>query len=93
MPHFVPDRGLGVGFRLVLCVVLCVLFYFGFGDGHGRIGLVLFALGVARIRPARAVQPLAKQLSHRLVNGAGVRLFLGDTELRQHVDDGVRGDL
>jgi hypothetical protein len=57
------------------------------GNGDRRVGFA--AHGSARA----TLHPLADYFSYWLINGAGVRLFLGDTELGQHVDDGVRGDL
>ena len=42
-------------------------------------------------RTGSALHSLPDYLRDRLINGAGVRLLLGDTELGQHVDDGVRG--
>jgi hypothetical protein len=57
------------------------------GDGHGTIGFA--AHGGART----TLHPLADYFGHGLINGTGVGLLLGHTELGQHVDDGVRGDL
>lgn len=39
------------------------------------------------------MHPLPDQLSHRLIDGTGVRLLLANAEFRQHVDYVVRGDL
>ena len=57
------------------------------GYGHGSIGFA--AHGCA----CSALHPLTDYFRHWLINGAGVGLLLGDAELGQHVDDGVRGDL
>ena len=57
--------------------------------GHGDR-----SVGLAAHRGAGAtLHSLPDYFSHWLINGAGVRLLLADTELGQHVDDGVRGDL
>jgi hypothetical protein len=57
------------------------------GNGDG-------AIGFAAHRSARsALHPLPDYFGHRLINRAGVRFLLGNAELGQHVDDGVRGDL
>jgi len=57
---------------------------FRFGNRHGARGFS--ARGIA----ASALQALPDNQRDRFVNGAGVGFFLGDTELGQHVDDGVR---
>ncbi len=57
------------------------------GNGHGSIGFA--AHGSAR----STLHPLPDYFRHRLINGTGVGLLLGNAELWQHVDDGVRGDL
>lgn len=56
------------------------------GKGDGGIGFA--AHGSARA----TLHSLADDFRHRLINRAGVGFLLGDTELGQHVDDGVRGD-
>ena len=40
-----------------------------------------------------ALYALAHQLGDIVVQGAGVSFLLGDAELRQHFEDGMRGDL
>ncbi len=57
--------------------------------GHGDRSIGFAAHGSAR----SALHPLPDYFRHRVVNGTGVGLLLGNAELRQHVDDGVRGDL
>jgi hypothetical protein len=57
-----------------------------FRYGHGSVGFA--AHGGA----CSALHPLTDYFRHWLINGAGVGLLLGDAELGQHVDDGVRGD-
>ena len=62
-------------------------------DGF-RLGHSDGSIGFAAHRSARStLHPLPDYFGHRLINGAGVSLLLGNAELRQHVDDGVRGDL
>lgn len=56
-------------------------------NGHRSVG---FAAHCCARSP---MHPLPDYLRHRIVNGAGVGLFLGNVELGQHVDDGVRGNL
>jgi hypothetical protein len=57
------------------------------GNSDGAVGFA--AHGSAR----STLHPLPDDFGYRLINGAGVSLLLGDAELGQHVDDGVRGDL
>ena len=59
----------------------------GFGDGYRAVGFA------AHCSARSALHPLANDLSHWLIDGAGVRFLLANTELGQHVDDSVRGDL
>jgi hypothetical protein len=58
-----------------------------FGDSYGSIGLA--AHGSAR----STLHSLTYYFRYRLINGTGVGLLLGNAELGQHVNDGVRGDL
>jgi hypothetical protein len=80
MPH-----GLFVPCWLLVLIQLLERFRLGNGDG---------AVGFAAHRSARAaLHSLPNYFGHWLINGAGVGLLLGNPELGQHVDDGVRGDL
>jgi hypothetical protein len=54
---------------------------------HGSVYLA------AHCFPRATVHPLPDDFRYRLINGTGVRFLFGDPELRQHVDDGVGGDL
>jgi hypothetical protein len=58
-----------------------------FGDSDGSIGLA--AHGSA----SPTLHSLTDYFRYRLINGTGVGLLLGNAELGQHVNDGVRGDL
>jgi hypothetical protein len=52
------------------------------------------SVGFAAHRGSRStLHPLTDYLGHWLINRAGVRFLLAHTELGQHVDDGMRGDL
>jgi hypothetical protein len=52
------------------------------------------SIGFAAHRSARsALHSLPKLFGDVVINGTGVRFLFGNAELRQHVDDGVRGDL
>jgi hypothetical protein len=73
--------------RLVTRGLLRHLDGFGLGNGHGRVGFA------AHCSASSALHPLPDYFGHRLINRARMGFLLGDTELRQHVDDGVRGDL
>lgn len=55
-------------------------------NGYGGVGFTPHGSASATLHP------LPDYFRHRLINRAGVGLLLGDTELGQHVDDGVRGD-
>jgi hypothetical protein len=57
------------------------------GNGHRGVGFA------AHCGARSALHALPDYFGHRIINGAGVRLFLGDVELGQHVDNGVRGNL
>jgi hypothetical protein len=70
-----------------LVIPTCWLEGLGLGNGDRRIGFT--AHGSAR----STLHPLPDYFRHRLINGARVGLLLGNAELGQHVDDGVRGDL
>jgi hypothetical protein len=59
----------------------------GLGNGDGSVGFT------AHRRARSALHPLADYFRHGLINRAGMGLLLGDAELGQHVNDGVRGDL
>jgi hypothetical protein len=61
----------------------------GLGLSHrdGRVGFP------AHSGARSTLHPLPDYFRHRLIDGAGMGFLLGDTELGQHVDDGVRGDL
>jgi hypothetical protein len=59
---------------------------FGLGNGDGGVGFAPHGSASATLHP------LPDYFRHRLINRAGVGFLLGDTELGQHVDDGVRGD-
>ncbi len=75
--------------RLISChfVMPCrVLTRLGLGNGDRGIGFA--AHGSAR----STLHSVPDYFRHRLINRAGVGFLLGDTELRQHVDDGMRRD-
>jgi hypothetical protein len=57
-------------------------------DGHGSISVPR-----SRDSSASTLHSLANDLRHRLIDGTGVSLFLGNAEPRQHVDDFVGGNL
>lgn len=57
------------------------------GDGDGCVGLAAHGSALSTLH----AQP--QLLGDVFIYGAGVGLLLGDAELGQHVDDGVRGDL
>jgi hypothetical protein len=57
------------------------------GNGDGRVGFT------AHCSARSTLHPLPDYFRHRLINGAGVSFLLGNAELGQHVDDGMRGDL
>jgi hypothetical protein len=59
----------------------------GFGNGDRR------AVFVAQRSSTAALHPLTDDFRHRLIDGAGVGLLLADSELGQHVDNGMGGDL
>ena len=56
--------------------------------GNGDRGVGFAPHGSA----SATLHPLPDYFRHRLINRAGVRFLLGDTELGQHVDNGMRGD-
>ena len=59
----------------------------GLSNGDGSVGF-------AAHRGARStLHPLANYFRHGLINRAGMGLLLGDAELGQHVNNGMRGDL
>jgi hypothetical protein len=59
-----------------------------------RLGHSDGSIGFAPHGSARSpLNPLPNYFGHRPINGTGVGLFLGNAELWQHVDDGMRGDL
>jgi hypothetical protein len=60
-----------------------------FGHGHLRRGCFPLPGGL----PSAALNPLPDQFRDRLVNRAGVSLFLLDAESRQHLKDLVRRNL
>jgi hypothetical protein len=60
---------------------------FGLGHRHGRVGFA------AHCSAGSALHSLPDDFGHWLIYRAGVGFLLGDTELGQHVDNGVRGDL
>ncbi len=59
----------------------------GFGNRDGAAGFE------AQRRAAPALDSLPDDFRHRLINGTGVGLLLADSELGQHVDNGMGGDL
>jgi hypothetical protein len=56
------------------------------GNGDGGVGLAAHSSACATLHS------VPDYFGHRLIDGAGVGFLLGDTELGQHVDNGVRGD-
>lgn len=59
----------------------------GFGNRNRAAGFV------AQRGAASALDSLPDDFRHGLINGAGVGLLLADSELGQHVDNGMGGDL
>ncbi len=57
------------------------------GDSDGSIGLA------AHCSARSTLHPLTDYFRYWFINGTGVGLLLGNAELGQHVNDGVRGDL
>jgi hypothetical protein len=63
-----------------------LLHLFRFGNCHGTVGFP------ARRIASPALQAFPDNQRDRFVNGAGMGFLLRDTELGQHVDNGVRWD-
>jgi hypothetical protein len=61
--------------------------FLGLSDSHGGVGFTAHRSA----RSALNAQP--KLFGHVVVNGTRVGFLLGNAELGQHVDDGVRRDL
>jgi hypothetical protein len=75
---------------LMPCSVVTAHFLFGrLGLGNSD-GSISFA---AHRRARSTLHPLADYFRHGLINRAGMSLLLGDAELGQHVNDGMRGNL
>jgi hypothetical protein len=75
--------------RLIPChfVMPCrILARLRLGNGDGGIGFA--AHGSAR----PTLHPLTNDFRYWLINGTGVGLLLANSELGQHVDDGMRRD-
>jgi hypothetical protein len=68
----------------VLGPLRVLLYRFRFGNRHGTLGFP------ARRVASSTLQAFPDNQCDGFVNGAGMGFLLGDTELGQHVDNGVR---
>jgi hypothetical protein len=85
--HFVPPFGPWGLLSCGLCRLFMMLADFGLGDRHRTLSFAAHC--IART----TLDACAKPFGDIFIDGAGMRLFFGDAEFGQHVDDGMRRDL